>query len=240
MRDSDLTEYLGGIEIDWTRFEAAAAQSRDCLGILTSDRAALTALVERAVRDPALRVKCESHQLLDYLVLYDCVERGVRVRLHLSTTEHLQRPHDHRFDFSSMILCGSYEHCIVNCKVNPYEIRDEAGARPYQDRHNPDPLIRLKNADFPVANVRNERAGDIFSLHHSVAHTVLTAANTVSLVLRGGPRRNRSFIFDRTQERLWWRFGQENESRERRAQKIMPAEQLTGIVQRLRALRVLN
>ena len=240
MSDSDLTEYLSGIEIDWTRFEDAAAKSRNCLGILTSDRSALSTLVERAVRNPALRVKCESHQLLDYLVLYDSVERGVRVRLHISTMEHLQRPHDHRFDFSSVIVCGSYEHCIVNCKVNPYKIRDEAGARPYQDKNSPDPLIRLKNEDFPVGNVRNERAGDIFSLHHSVAHTVLTAANTVSLVLRGAPRRNRSFIFDRTEEHLWWRFGRENESPERRAKKIMSEEKLGEILQKLRALRVLN
>lgn len=233
-------EYLGSLTIDWADFERAAEVSRECLERVSGDPQALTRLLVTAINSPPLRAKAETHQLLDYFVIYDALDRGFRLRLHVSTSDHLQRPHDHRFDFSTRILCGSYEHCIIQCSKDPYSMSNEVDALPFQDRAHPDPRALLRNEDFPVAKVEDQRSGDTLSLHHSVVHTVLTTAGTVSLVLRGPARRRRSFIFDRGDQSLWWRFGQQDEISARREAKIMSDAKVASALGDLRALGIIN
>ena len=231
---------LDELKIDWRDFEAAAPQSRAILAEICDDPRQLSDLMKHATTREELRIMCESHQLLDYLVVYDSLERGIRLRLHLATHDHLQRPHDHRFDFSSRILCGTYEHCLLAPKLDPYSLSDELHAIAYQDKDHPDPKINMTNDDFPAAFVRNERKGDTFTLGNQVSHTVLTTANTVSLVLRGPAQKRRSFIYDRTDQKLWWRFGREDETTARRTSKTMTAEKIVSTLTALADLNVIS
>jgi hypothetical protein len=236
----DIHADLDGVRLDWIDFEAAARTSRQILAGICNSKRALSALVASARDDQHLRDKCESHQLLDYLVLYDALDRGLRLRLHLSTSDHLQRVHDHRFDFSSFIICGLYEHCLIEPRKDPYSLSSEENARLYQDKTHPDPAATLTTADFPIAFVRDETGGNTYSFSHTLTHTVLTTKNTVSLVLRGPVRRTRSFIFDRNTETLWWRFGQQDESPLRRDAKRMSDEQFDQTLSTLEALGVID
>jgi hypothetical protein len=223
----NVLDYLAANHLNWdANFEETAALARDMLARITSERGWLAALFSYAENETSLRQRAETHQLLDYVVLYDALDRGIRLRLHLSTQDHLQRPHDHRFDFSTRILCGSYEHCLISPRVDPYSLSSEEHAIAYQDKNNPDPLVNLKNADFKELIVRHVSAGSMLSLSNRAIHTVNTAANTVSLVLRGPARKTRSMIYDRAEETLWWRFGAEKEPPSRRQAKIMSNEKL--------------
>lgn len=198
-------------------------------------------LVREASDDHILRSRFETHQLLDYLVLYEDKNTGVRLRLHIATKEHLQRMHDHRFSFSTLIFTGHYQHCLYGLKQNPYEISSLEEARSYQDRFNPDPKFAGLTSDdlFQIEWIRNETAGSSYSLHHSQAHTVFTSKNTVSLVLRGPIEKPRSLIFEQKQQQLWWRFGREEESGERISQKIMSPNKLEEVIQNLTELEII-
>lgn len=215
-------EFLDTVNLDWANdFEQAAEESRAILQQICGTPGWLDDLFTHAEQDAELREKAEGHQLLDYIVLYDKLDRGVRLRLHLSTEDHLQRPHDHRFDFSTRVLCGSYEHCLIIPRLDPYKISPEPQAIHYQDRFNPDPNLNLLNEDLQESFVRQVKSGSTLSLSNNVIHTVKTAADTVSLVLRGPARKNRSFIFDRGSEAAWWRFGAADETSARRSDKVM-------------------
>ena len=87
---------------------------------IAADRHSLKELVERAAQDEHLRGLAEKHSELNYIVLYDALDRGLRVRLHRFTEGMEDIPHNHRFNFSSAILKGSYVHTIVSvrCGLN--------------------------------------------------------------------------------------------------------------------------
>ncbi len=233
-----MTRSLDDVSFDWTRFDEAGRRSRALLQALSDDRATLRALVLAVERDEALLAQCERHELLDYIVLCDAVERGFRLRVHLSTDAHHERPHDHRFSFSSRILCGHYEHTIYRVDRPLYEDPHER-AKPWIDKAHPDPESELTFSDMAPLCTRIEAAGDTYTLHHATVHTTYTTPGTVSLFLRGPAEKARSLIFDRETGRVWWRFGQANEPAWRRTDKRMSREHYRAFVARLEALGVI-
>ena len=96
--------------IDWQEFDAVASTTKSIVRRLAADRSLLAALVDNVPNRPDLLRQCEHHRLLDRLVIYDGLDRGFKIRLHLSTDDHLDRPHDHRFSFTTLILRGQYDH----------------------------------------------------------------------------------------------------------------------------------
>lgn len=204
--------------IEWSRRTQTVLKH-----IQTEGPKLLGQLVEQAFDNPRLRQRHEAHQLLDYLVLYEDQCSGIRLRLHIATQEHLQRMHDHRFSFSSLIINGHYQHCLYSATHDPYAMSDSDSAIRYQDRHHPDPAFNGFDAAsfFHLDWIRGERKGNCYSLHHSQVHTVYTSKDTVSLVLRGPAQKNRSMIFDQMENIMWWRFSREDESEQRVSRKIM-------------------
>jgi hypothetical protein len=224
-----MLDVLDRLTIDWTDLDRATAVTDALLHELAADKDALRMLVDRAAEDDDLLAQCECHRLLDKIVLYDGLNRGFRVRLHISTSDHLDRPHDHRFSFSSLILAGSYKqvrHRIVG------EV-PESVAPGTQEDHQAVPIEARVEPEFATT----EQVGSFYSIHHSVIHTTIMEDDTVSLFIRGPAEKERSLITDRDTGKLWWRYGAKGESPERRAQKVMD---LSKFEMRRRKLEVLG
>jgi len=224
-----MLEVLDRLKIDWTDLDRATAVTDALLHELAADKDTLRMLVDRAAEDDDLLAQCECHRLLDKIVLYDGLDRGFRLRLHISTSDHLDRPHDHRFSFSSLILAGSYKqvrHRIIG--EVPNSVAPET-----QEDHQAVPIEARVEPEFATT----EQVGSFYSIHHSVIHTTIMDDDTVSLFIRGPAEKERSLITDRDTGKLWWRYGATGESPERRAQKVMD---LSKFEMRRRKLEVLG
>jgi hypothetical protein len=233
-----MIDELDNLTIDWSNFEYAGEQTRDIVRRLSDDKATLRKLVYAVEDNPALMASCERHQLLDYIVIYDATSRGFRIRVHLSTEDARDRPHDHRFSFSSNIICGQYTHIFHKINNQIYKGED-ADARKWMNLQNPDPRTDIDIHDLEPQLIREERAGSCYTLHHSVVHTTVTTPNTVSLFLRGPAEKDRSIIMDKATSTYWWRFGQQDEPDSRRNQKRMTSDQYRDFRSRIEQLGVI-
>lgn len=227
-----MLDVLDRLTIDWTDLDKATAVTDALLHELAADKGALRMLVNRAAEDDDLLGQCECHRLLDKIVLYDGLDRGFRIRLHISTRDHLDRPHDHRFSFSSLILAGSYKqvrHRVIG------DVPDSDSVAPdVQEDYQAVPIVARVEPEFATT----ERVGSFYTIHHSVIHTTIMEDNTVSLFIRGPAEKERSLITDRDTGQLWWRYGAKDERPERRAQKTMNLSQFEMRRRKLQALGV--
>ncbi|WP_328485571.1 hypothetical protein [Streptomyces zaomyceticus] len=233
-----MLDHLDRLTVDWTDFEAAGEITRDLVHKLADDKESLRKLVYDVEHRPELLAMCERHQLLDYIVLYDALDRGFRLRLHLSTEDHHDRPHDHRFSFSSRIVAGGYTHTWYHLDGELYE-RPDPEARQYLSRHHPDPRGASHLDRLTPHLTRWEGPGNCYTLHHSAIHTTFTTPDTVSLFLRGPVEKDRSVIMDPAEGTLWWRFGRQDEPEQRRREKSMGTEAYRRIRERLEELDVI-
>ncbi len=217
--------------IDWNDIDKAREQSREILLELAADKSALGELVTRARETDDLFDKCEHHRLLDKLVVYDALDRGMRIRVHLSTSDHKDRPHDHRFSFTTLILRGHYRHVR-------HQLLSGTGAQ----------VSNLSQDDFDAEDaglhvaprfVTTESAGSCYTLHHSEIHTTFTSPLTVSLFLRGPAEKERSIITDRATGQAWWRYGEAQEKESRRGAKCISRDYFDDLAGRLRQLEVI-
>jgi hypothetical protein len=233
-----MLDILSDFRVDFSDFIAAGKATRNLARALAEDRTTLRELVHGVLKDDRFAM-CERHQLLDYLVLYDAPERGFRVRLHLSTEDHFDRPHDHRFSFSSYILTGTYRHTWYECDRDPYAESSDEECQRWDSLRNPDEnSSHLLNRVSPLL-MRDETPGSCYTLHHSVLHTTFTTPGTVSVFVRGPSEKRRSVIMDKTTGRVWWRYGQQEESRERRSTKAMTRLDYEEFVGKLESLGVI-
>lgn len=225
-----MIDALETLDVDWSDLAAVHKTTKPLLEDLAADKVTLRQLVERARETPRLMGMCERHRLLDKLVIFEGAG-GCRLRLHMSTQEHLDRPHDHRFSFTTHILAGGYRHVRHELvgqlgDTVPQAVQDDFDAVPTDLRAVP-------------RFVTHERAGHIYSLHHTEVHTIYTAPDTVSLFLRGPAEKDRSLITERATGRLWWRYGVDQEKPERRARKVMKPEEFDELAQRLTHLDIM-
>jgi predicted metal-dependent enzyme (double-stranded beta helix superfamily) len=98
--------------IDWKDLAAVAAASDKLLTALDSNRTTLRELTERAFGNPELLHLCEHYDILDKIVLHDDPS-GWRLRLHVFLPGYFDRPHNHRWTYSSRILHGSYTRAAL-------------------------------------------------------------------------------------------------------------------------------
>lgn len=182
---------------NWDDIESVYDETTRALVRVAADRELLRRMVLEVERTPALFSKCERHELDDKIVLYDAMnERGFRVRLRLATSYQDERPHEHRFTFSTLILRGSYRQTLYEALPCP-----EGG---------------FQVGTLRIATERREPEGSLFTIHHSVIHSTISAVDTISLVLRGPPAKKRAMIALKAHDRIEWREGEGDESAERR------------------------
>lgn len=197
-----------------------------CLRRLAGDKRLFRELIEAAVADPYVWSKCEEDLVEDKIVLWDDVERNIRIRLRMSTRRQERLAHNHRFSFTNLVLRGKYVHWVYK----PLATFDETTAL----------------EDVEEVMLHEDRANDCFTIHHSTLHsTPFIEPHTISLVLRGNPVKERApVMFKEPREReqfraqnaqrggdiepeiaekgdMFWRVGENKESAERRNERQM-------------------
>jgi hypothetical protein len=202
--------------IDWQDFEQAAELGGRVARRIGDDKRLLGGLLQRVSNVPRLRAKCEIHAFDDKIVLWDEPEKGLRIRLRLANVDQYERVHNHRFSFTAYLLHGVYHHTLYATD----QVLDE-------------------NADvtrFWPRFVREERAGDVLTLHHEQLHTTITDPDTVSLMIQSPAQKDRAFIIRRSDGEVWWRLGEAQESQARRREVQMTGTRFDHWVRRLREL----
>lgn len=227
-------------KIDWDDIGGAAALTEHLIRECAADKPLMRRLLIAAPNDPYLWAKCEQDIVEDKIVLWDDIDKGLRIRLRMSTASQERLAHCHRFSFTNLVLRGRYVHWHY----------ESDGA--YRE-------------DADLTNVRTvclheDQAGDCFTIHHSALHsTPFTELGTVSLVLRGNPVKRRApVMFKESRGRveplarpataspvseqepavaregtMFWRVGEEDESSERRAERQMTHERFEQWMQQL-------
>jgi hypothetical protein len=203
--------------LDWDDLPAVSAACADAFALLTARNwALLSTLLEHLPQRPDLTAMCESYDFLDKLVLHDAPAAGYRVRLHRFRPGYFDRPHNHRWTFGSMILTGAYRHV----QYGDDSAFEDAGMR-----------------DLSPLQIRTERAGDFYVLHHRAVHSVTAQDGTLSLVLRGPAAKDRFRILDAVSGDSFHVSGAKDETAAQRQAKRMSADRLDQTVRDVIALR---
>ena len=206
--------------VDWSSLEAVGPTTEKILRTLAADRSALSQLVADLEQNPALLSMCEHYDLLDKLVLFGHPESGFRLRLHLFLPGHFDRPHNHRWTYSSLLLRGGYRHTLYG---EDTALSADIDVRTLQ----------------PVM-VHEQRAGDFYTLSHRMIHSVIAEPYTVSLIVRGPSVKDRFLVMDRATNQAWWQHGMVQETQDVRAAKVMAPGYLRKVRTKLSELDIIN
>ncbi|GAA2773723.1 hypothetical protein [Kitasatospora cinereorecta] len=201
--------------LDWDNLPAVAEAAAATFDALTRDNWGLVAeLLDRLPGTPELVAMCEQFDFLDKLLLHQ--DDDFRVRLHRFRTGYYDRPHDHRWSFASMLLTGSYVHVQYGTNEG-FETIDPADLVPRQ--------------------IRTERAGDQYVLHHTAVHSVTAAPGTISLVLRGPAAKDSFRIIDAPSGDSFTARGSQFETPDQRVAKRMQPSAITTTIADILAAR---
>jgi hypothetical protein len=225
---------------DWdTDLLATSRVAEDLLRHLSKDKNLMRALIKHAAEDNYLWTKCEEDLVEDKIVLWDDIDKNLRIRLRMSTAPQQRLAHCHRFSFSNLVLRGSYTHWI------------------YKPVAGFDETTYLEDVEEVV--LHEDNAGDCFTIHHNTLHsTPFTEEHTISLVLRGNPVKERApVMFKERRQRaefagvlspvrggetepsiasegdMFWRVGEEKESPARRVERQMRSDRHAFWLRRL-------
>ncbi|MEU3559683.1 hypothetical protein [Kitasatospora sp. NPDC006786] len=194
--------------LDWDDLPAVASASALAFHDLTRDNWALLAdLLTTLPASPGLAAMCERFDFLDKLVLHQ--DDGYRLRIHRFRPGYFDRPHDHRWSFASMILTGAYRHIQYGTNEG-FDTIDPAALRPRQ--------------------IRTERAGDQYALHHTAVHSVTADAGTISLVMRGPAVKDAFRIIDAPSGGSFTARGAQSETDAQRDAKRMRPDVIAATV----------
>jgi predicted metal-dependent enzyme (double-stranded beta helix superfamily) len=181
-----------------------------------SEKNKLKQLLLAAKKDERLFSMSEHYDILDKIVLHS--DEKCRIRLHVFGDGYFDRPHNHRWSYSSKILSGSYQHTIYSL----------------------DKTINAPSTEHLVpVLIRQEKAGDFYSLHHSQYHSVVANKDTVTLIYRGPAEADRFRVMDRVTNEAWWQYGANNESQEDKNKKKMTTERFDFLIEKLKKIGII-
>jgi predicted metal-dependent enzyme (double-stranded beta helix superfamily) len=216
-KDDSMSEsdWLDHISIDWNDFDSASRISGEIVRHLAADRALLRRMVRKAQQDEHLRPLAEKHFELTYIVLYDGLERGLRIRLHRFTKGLEDIPHNHRFSFSSALLAGSYVHTIFDLE----RPEDAEPGRPLwtldqpEGTHEGASVGELATVGLRPALATVQSAGSSYTLHHSTIHkTAMPDETAFSVFCRGPAQKPCALQLQPDSHSYLWKFGRANET----------------------------
>jgi hypothetical protein len=192
--------------LNWDDTPAVETATGNVLAALADDRDLLRRLAHQVPKDEHLSRLSEHYDILDKLVLHDD-PAGWRLRLHVFLPGHFDRPHNHRWTYSSRILHGSYQHTLYGLDDILDESMEVAALQPYM--------------------VRTETAGDSYTLHHRMIHAAVAEPHTVTLIVRGPALKDRFLVSDRETGKAWWQYGAAKESQNEAQKKRMSQARLS-------------
>ncbi|MFC0844673.1 hypothetical protein ACFH04_13285 [Streptomyces noboritoensis] len=217
MLTDDLTKPLA--HLDWNDTDAVQEASSPLLDHLAHDPERLGQLLAAVPDDPALSALAEHYDILDKVVLHHD-PAGWRLRLHLFLPGYFDRPHNHRWTYSSRILTGSYRHTLYGLDHQLDDHIDVATLHPYM--------------------VRTETTGSAYTLHHAMIHAAVAEPHTVTLIVRGPAMKDRFVVTDRTTNTVWWQYGAANESPAEAQNKRMDTARFTDLHSTLTQLSLIT
>lgn len=189
--------------IDWGSYEKSCEQSQRFLLAMAEQKSFLRHLCESVEQTSSLREKCERYDLLTKIVLHES-NNGARLRLHIFHEGYFDRPHNHRWPYSSNILSGKYIHRLYLSKRSVSETT----------------LADL----IPVLD-ETRGPGQPYSLNTGIFHSVTSLGPTITLITRG-PATERSFrVLDRKEGTAWTQVGAADESPAERKSKELTNDQ---------------
>lgn len=233
--------WLSRVKLDWSRFEEASRVSRDIVEELAANRPLLRALVLKAAESGQLRMMAEKHNELNYIVLYDALDRGLRVRLHKFTHGLEDIPHNHRFSFSSAILSGSYVHTMFQL-----DRASEGAQRELEWRLDQPPGSYVGRVDemhlvgLTTLLTTTQSAGSSYSMHHEAVHkTAMPVSDAYSVFVRGPAQKPCSLQLAPDKRAYRWKFGREQESADVVSDRVMSPAEYDQFVEGLEAAAVI-
>lgn len=203
---------------DWTDLNAVSDYSARVLRHFEAHPAELGQLLKEAMHNSDLRGMSEHYDILDKLVLYDDAKTGMRLRLHVFLPGYIDRPHNHRWIYSSLVLRGSYLHFLYGTDTN---------------------IETMEAKDLKPLMIRRESKGSSYTLHHTLIHSVVAEPYSVSLIVRGPSVKDRFRIIDKETNESWWQYGAVKETDEQKAKKLLTDEQLNADIERLRKFELI-
>ena len=188
--------------------------SEKILKLIYEDRNLLKTLINSFIKNPELISLSEHYDFFDKLVLYkDPIDR-FRIRLHIFSGEkHNNRPHNHRWNYSAIILNGYYKQYIygtedfINNSINPNDLK---------------PIF-----------AHEFHKGICYTIANNVFHSIDVIPNTVSIMLRGTSLKNRFLVFDKLTNRKWFEYERESETIEEIKRKSMSIKQINNIIEKV-------
>ncbi|HST47009.1 hypothetical protein [Jatrophihabitans sp.] len=208
-------EVLAGLrQIRWDDIEQVAAQAPPLLRELVADPAWLGRALEEMFADEHLRSLSERLEIFDKVVLLHDRASGVRLRMHIFHDGYVDTPHNHRFNFTSLILAGGYEQTLYGDWAPLSLDLDPAVLRP--------------------RFIRQETAGSAYTIEHTLLHSVRAAAQTVTLTVRGPAQKDRMLVMG-SDGAPFWAFGMADEDEQERTSRRLSSANLAGIRELLRA-----
>ena len=210
MRGTTAFDVLDGILenaafIEWADAARAHAATTVIFDRLLAEDELLATVIHETIASGGSKGDCESFPALDKLVLWQSADRTLRLRLHVFFPGYYDRPHNHRWSFTSRVLCGRYVHSL-------YGLEDEVWAA-------------AKRGVPPAARyVSEERAGYGYFLDSSLVHSLHTDTVTVTLLLRGPAVKDGYFQFDGAANSVMRGLGAKQEGADERLSKAMTSE----------------
>lgn len=214
-----ITNFLNDIQTDTIRdFEEFQKISHEILFEIARDKEGLKNLIQESSQNQKLFSYSEHYDILDKLVLFVSEDREIRLRLHIFADDYFDRPHNHRWSYSSYILSGGYKHTL------------------FEPKHE-SKTISLQ--DLTPRMIRHEKQGDLYTLHHSQHHSVVAKPNTITLVFRGPSEKKKFQVMDRATGASWWQYGADFEKEEEKKEKRMTEDRFKYLLDKLRITEIL-
>lgn len=192
--------------------------SQQTIRCLLDDKDFLKKMILELPKNERLFAFSEHYDILDKLVLFVSEDQEIRLRLHIFADDYYDRPHNHRWSYSSYILSGGYQHTLFQPMINEGKISIE---------------------DLIPCMVRNEKKGDFYTLHHSQYHSVIAEPNTISLVFRGPSEKDKFIVMDRETKKSWWQYRATLESEEEKEKKKMTLSQFQCALEKLKKIGII-
>jgi hypothetical protein len=208
-------------KLDWENIEEVYKRSREALRYIFDDRRILSQLISSMLKNKELLSLAEHYDFFDKLVLYVDKKDRFRLRLHIFSGEisNKERPHCHRWTYSSVILNGGYQHFI-------YGAENE--------------IINKDISEIKPVIIKEEKVGSIYAIKHNIFHSIAAKENTISFIIRGPAVKERFLIVDKKVNKKWWEYGRESETIEEIKSKSVNQDKINGIIAKLNKARVLN
>ena len=127
------------------------------------------------------------------------------MRISLFNHKYANRIHYHRWNYTASVLTGSYtQYMYGTCNEDDITV-----LAPY------DPIF-----------IEKYRPNNIYSLEHTVVHSVKAEPDTISVCIRGKAFGDKFQTVDPKTNTSWWQYGSQLEAREERVMKSVSLDYL--------------